>query len=108
MGKITRHWQLEADEFAVNLRRAKRDNRSHRPRGCCVSRFFFSDKKLGLVLISTSTLSELLFLTMSTAVEAPRQFKQPSRKGKKAWRKNVDVTEVQEGLRQLTDAEIQG
>ncbi|GAM35728.1 hypothetical protein TCE0_017r04278 [Talaromyces pinophilus] len=30
------------------------------------------------------------------AVEAPQQFKQPSRKGKKAWRKNVDVTEVQE------------
>ncbi|GLI77931.1 hypothetical protein PoHVEF18_006228 [Penicillium ochrochloron] len=45
---------------------------------------------------------------MSTSVGAPQQFKQPSRKGKKAWRKNVDVTEVQEGLRQLKDAEIQG
>ncbi|CAG8000983.1 unnamed protein product [Penicillium salamii] len=45
---------------------------------------------------------------MSTSVEAPKQFKQPSRKGKKAWRKNVDVTDVQEGLRQLTDAEIKG
>jgi hypothetical protein len=45
---------------------------------------------------------------MSTSVDAPQQFKQPSRKGKKAWRKNVDVTEVQEGLRNLKDAEIKG
>lgn len=29
---------------------------------------------------------------------APQQHKQPSRKGKKAWRKNVDVTELQNGL----------
>ncbi len=39
---------------------------------------------------------------------APATHKQPSRKGKKAWRKNVDVTEVQEGLRQLKDEEIKG
>jgi nucleolar protein 53 len=45
---------------------------------------------------------------MSALVEAPSQFKQPSRKGKKAWRKNVDVTEVQEGLRLLKDEEIKG
>ncbi|EAW11223.1 60S ribosome subunit biogenesis protein NOP53 [Aspergillus clavatus NRRL 1] len=45
---------------------------------------------------------------MSASVEAPSQFKQPSRKGKKAWRKNVDVTEVQEGLRLLKDEEIKG
>lgn len=45
---------------------------------------------------------------MSKSVEAPNQFKQSSRKGKKAWRKNVDVTEVQEGLRQLKDEEIKG
>ncbi|KAI5301598.1 hypothetical protein KEM56_001550, partial [Ascosphaera pollenicola] len=45
---------------------------------------------------------------MSTAVRAPAQFKQPSRKGKKAWRKNVNVTEVQEGLRTLRDEQIQG
>lgn len=45
---------------------------------------------------------------MSTKLDAPQQFKQPSRKGKKAWRKNVDVTEVQEGLRQLKDEEIKG
>ncbi|KAJ5545162.1 hypothetical protein N7461_007466 [Penicillium sp. DV-2018c] len=45
---------------------------------------------------------------MSTSVEAPNQYRQPSRKGKKAWRKNVDVTEVQEGLRDLKEAEIVG
>jgi hypothetical protein len=45
---------------------------------------------------------------MSTAVDAPKQFKQPSRKGKKAWRKNVDITDVQEGLRDLKEAEITG
>lgn len=45
---------------------------------------------------------------MSTSVDAPQQFKQTSRKGKKAWRKNVDITTVQEGLRDLKDAEITG
>ncbi len=30
--------------------------------------------------------------------DAPQQYKQPSRKGKKAWRKNVDVSEVEKGL----------
>ncbi|CAL5874960.1 uncharacterized protein PFLUO_LOCUS9263 [Penicillium psychrofluorescens] len=45
---------------------------------------------------------------MSTSLAAPQQYKQPSRKGKKAWRKNVDVTEVQEGLRLLKDEEIKG
>ncbi|KAL3497041.1 hypothetical protein BJX62DRAFT_221562 [Aspergillus germanicus] len=45
---------------------------------------------------------------MSTTVQAPQQYSQPSRKGKKAWRKNVDVTEVQEGLRLLKDEEIKG
>ncbi|KAE8146312.1 ribosome biogenesis protein Nop53/GLTSCR2 [Aspergillus avenaceus] len=45
---------------------------------------------------------------MSAPIDAPKQFSQPSRKGKKAWRKNVDVTEVQEGLRMLKDEEIKG
>lgn len=39
---------------------------------------------------------------------APQQHKQPSRKGKKAWRKNVDVTQVQEGLEELRDEVMQG
>ncbi|KAI9045055.1 ribosome biogenesis protein NOP53 [Aspergillus affinis] len=45
---------------------------------------------------------------MSSTIDAPRQYNQPSRKGKKAWRKNVDVTEVQEGLRALKEEEIKG
>jgi hypothetical protein len=45
---------------------------------------------------------------MSKVIEQPQQYKQPSRKGKKAWRKNVDITEVNEGLRVVRDEEIQG
>lgn len=45
---------------------------------------------------------------MSSSLAAPQQYKQPSRKGKKAWRKNVDVSEVQEGLHQLKEEEIKG
>ncbi|OCL13847.1 P60-like protein [Glonium stellatum] len=45
---------------------------------------------------------------MSASVDAPAQHKQPSRKGKKAWRKNVDVTEVQEGLETVRDEVIKG
>ncbi|KAK3949991.1 ribosome biogenesis protein Nop53/GLTSCR2 [Pseudoneurospora amorphoporcata] len=40
--------------------------------------------------------------------QAPKQFKQPSRKGKKAWRKNVDVTEVEQGLDELNAQIIKG
>lgn len=32
------------------------------------------------------------------SVEAPQQPKQPSRKSKRAWRKNVDISEIQAGL----------
>ena len=45
---------------------------------------------------------------MSEAVSAPKQYKQPSRKGKKAWRKNVDIDEVQEGLRVRKEEAIKG
>jgi nucleolar protein 53 len=45
---------------------------------------------------------------MATVADAPQQYKQPSRKGKKAWRKNVDVSEVQEGLEDLREEIIQG
>lgn len=45
---------------------------------------------------------------MAERTKAPAQHKQPSRKGKKAWRKNVDVTEVQEGLEALREEIIQG
>ncbi|KAF4961654.1 hypothetical protein FGADI_17 [Fusarium gaditjirri] len=44
----------------------------------------------------------------ATGGDAPKQFNQPSRKGKKAWRKNVDVTEVQKGLEELNKEIIAG
>jgi nucleolar protein 53 len=42
------------------------------------------------------------------SAEAPHQYKQPSRKGKKAWRKNVDVSEVEKGLDERNDQIIKG
>lgn len=39
---------------------------------------------------------------------APQQHKQPSRKGRKAWRKNVDVSEVERGLEERNDEIIKG
>lgn len=39
---------------------------------------------------------------------APATHKQPSRKGKKAWRKNVDVTELQQGLENAREEVING
>ncbi|KAH6660890.1 ribosome biogenesis protein Nop53/GLTSCR2 [Truncatella angustata] len=45
-------------------------------------------------------------LAGSTAAPATR--KQPSRKGKKAWRKNVDVSEVEKGLDELNEEIIKG
>lgn len=46
--------------------------------------------------------------TMADTLTAPAQYKQPSRKGKKAWRKNVDVTQIQSGLEEVRDQIIQG
>lgn len=43
-----------------------------------------------------------------TTGAAPASYKQPSRKGKKAWRKNVDITEVQTGLENVRDEIIRG
>lgn len=45
---------------------------------------------------------------MASTTSAPQQHRQPSRKGKKAWRKNVDITQVQQGLDQLREEIIQG
>ncbi|KAI9781630.1 MAG: hypothetical protein M1839_005847 [Geoglossum umbratile] len=45
---------------------------------------------------------------MASITQPPRQFKQPSRKGKRAWRKHVDITEVQEGLEAVRDEIIAG
>ncbi|KAL2050214.1 hypothetical protein ABVK25_009575 [Lepraria finkii] len=45
---------------------------------------------------------------MDRSVEEPKQHKQPSRKGKKAWRKHVDVSDVQAGLEQAREEVIKG
>ncbi|ERT00838.1 nucleolar protein 53 [Sporothrix schenckii 1099-18] len=39
---------------------------------------------------------------------APQQHNQPSRKGRKAWRKNVDVSEVERGLEERNEEIIKG
>lgn len=44
----------------------------------------------------------------TASTEAPATYKQPSRKGKKAWRKNVDVTDVTKGLDELNEEIIKG
>ncbi|KAF2964305.1 hypothetical protein GQX73_g9277 [Xylaria multiplex] len=44
----------------------------------------------------------------TASTEAPATYNQPSRKGKKAWRKNVDITEVTKGLEELNDEIIKG
>lgn len=41
-----------------------------------------------------------------SATAAPSTASQPSRKGKRAWRKNVDISEVQQGLEDLQTAQI--
>jgi nucleolar protein 53 len=46
--------------------------------------------------------------SLKGSTEAPATYKQPSRKGKKAWRKNVDVTEVVKGLEERNEQIIQG
>ena len=40
------------------------------------------------------------------SLAAPATYKQPSRKGKKAWRKNVDVSDVQAGLEEAREEVI--
>ena len=45
---------------------------------------------------------------MDKSTAAPAQHKQPSRKGKKAWRKNVDVSDVQAGLEEAREEVTQG
>jgi nucleolar protein 53 len=45
---------------------------------------------------------------LSGSVDKPQQYKQPSRKGKKAWRKNVDITEVETGLKERNEEIIKG
>lgn len=53
-------------------------------------------------------ITAFLFAAGPAMAQAPRQHKQPSRKGKKAWRKHVDVTEIQQGLESARDEIIKG
>lgn len=45
---------------------------------------------------------------MSASTSAPQTFSQSSRKGRKAWRKNIDLTEVQEGIDDVREQIIAG
>lgn len=59
-----------------------------------------------------STLSYRLHERIAVAFimpeNAPATYSQPSRKGKKAWRKNVDVTDINQGLEELRSEVISG
>ncbi len=45
---------------------------------------------------------------LTVAPDAPHQHQQTSRKGKQAWRKNIDVTEIEDGLEEVREKVIQG
>ncbi|SCU95616.1 LAME_0F12772g1_1 [Lachancea meyersii CBS 8951] len=43
---------------------------------------------------------------MATQTERPAQYKQSSRKGKKAWRKNIDISDIEKSIQKRNDEEI--
>lgn len=43
---------------------------------------------------------------MAAEKERPSQYRQSSRKGKKAWRKNIDISDIEKSIRQQQDEEI--
>ena len=45
---------------------------------------------------------------MAALTGAPQQYKQSSRKGKRAWRKNVDVSAIEAGLENVREEIIKG
>lgn len=47
-------------------------------------------------------------MAAANAIQAPSQYAQSSRKGKKAWRKNVDLTEIEAGLEEVREEKIAG
>lgn len=65
-------------------------------------------KYLNLSIETKNQVVRINVAAMATVHDPPRQPKQPSRKGKKAWRKNVDITEVQEGLENLREEVSKG
>lgn len=54
---------------------------------------------------STSVLKPKKKSTAASTVGAPAQHNQSSRKGKKAWRKNVDIEDLEEKLESLREEE---
>ena len=54
-----------------------------------------------------SWIIEALKMTDSSVLP-PQQFSQSSRKGKRAWRKHVDITEIQQGLEGVREEVIHG
>lgn len=62
----------------------------------------------GTVQVSYSADNTMAPVTSVTSTEAPQQYQQSSRKGKKAWRKNVDISEVQTGLQKAREEISQG
>ena len=54
----------------------------------------------------SSSLPDTSKKVTSSRVKAPSQFNQPSRKRKAAWRKNIDVEDVDEGLEKLRAEEV--
>ncbi|KAF1821831.1 P60-like protein [Dissoconium aciculare CBS 342.82] len=47
-------------------------------------------------------------MVITDSVAGPATHSQPSRKGKKAWRKNVDITQIEDGLNVVRDEIIRG
>lgn len=45
---------------------------------------------------------------MAVSTEKPQQHSQPSRKRKRDWRKNIDVSEIEAGLESARDQVIKG
>ena len=64
--------------------------------------------KLNVPCVGRPSLAIMTTDSTSNANGAPQQHKQPSRKGKKAWRKNVDITQIQVGLGDAREQTIQG
>ena len=50
---------------------------------------------------SSKSLSEVAAKPAKLALGAPSQLSQASRKGKQAWRKNIDIQHVEDGLESL-------
>ena len=57
------------------------------------------------VAVAAATRSTDKAKATKSSVGAPSQHKQTSRKGKKAWRKNVNIEDVEHGLEEMRSEE---